>query len=659
MHGQTVDFFVRGEEIRNYKARLDQQGANCPLYSHLSLGSDTDHAHRIILINANAEFDIEYAVGIFRLATLISTRRDREKQTLRVIWVSPNSVDPHLERKVHMFFPPEARELRIKTFDLPAPIPVAFVRDLTWNTYPVDNTEFLRQVAQKIAADFGPANDSTADGPRYKDTHAVFSWDGVKEPGECHPQTLVAELCKIVAPESVHLNWSIVEGIVASTETAIGRVIGTTDDPQTTDITDETRHIIINITRVREIFDTATSHTVLSRWRLTGPRLKTFAEQAFGNVRVSPENVSIHCQLSLEDIERWKLAREPFEETHQCAFLVMALSIVPTLDLDDLLEHHFLWDPILLGESVRRLKVLGFMDPGPDMSPRERELNKDLIDRAAALLPFVKFDIQTVRLLLCMGNDTPYARVHSIIDIAAISLNFFDVSQVPLLEIQGELRRKTMDTLNEDIEDEIYGECTDVSKEVVFSGSIWLSLAIYRKLRRTPELLMPGRDMLIADGNLLVSRRLYHSTIELAKHIENALHLSMPGLAHMKQSSTKLKPDDVAFLQKSMLEAWCCQMLSFTEAASQLDVLSGQSSGFKGGRTEGWFQERAGHFPFLVVGPTYRRRARKTANISSVDYILAPLVKIPRDILRSFLKDNLSYEDLESRFILHQRDLIH
>ncbi|KAF4411472.1 hypothetical protein CFRS1_v006186 [Colletotrichum fructicola] len=146
-----------------------------------------------------------------------------------------------------------------------APIPVAFVRDLTWNTYPVDNTEFLRQVAQKIAADFGPANDSIADGPSYKDTHAVFSWDGVKGLGECHPQTLVDELRKIAAPESVHLNWSIMEAIVASTKTTTGRVIGNTDDPQTTDITDETRHIIINITRVRRIFNTTTSHKVLSR----------------------------------------------------------------------------------------------------------------------------------------------------------------------------------------------------------------------------------------------------------------------------------------------------------------------------------------------------------------------------------------------------------
>ncbi|KAK1841066.1 hypothetical protein CCHR01_16299 [Colletotrichum chrysophilum] len=192
------------------------------------LESDTDHAHRI---NSNAQFDIDHL-------------------SLSELW----------EEKVHIFFPSEARQLRIKTFDLPAPIPVAFVRDLTWNTYPVDNTEFLRQVAQKIAADFGPANDSTADGPSYKDTHAVFSWDGVKGLGECHPQTLVDELRKIAAPESVHLNWSIMEGIVASTKTTTGRVIGNTDDPQTTDITDETRHIIINITRVRGIFNTTTSH---------------------------------------------------------------------------------------------------------------------------------------------------------------------------------------------------------------------------------------------------------------------------------------------------------------------------------------------------------------------------------------------------------------
>ncbi|KAI8197871.1 hypothetical protein K4K52_010161 [Colletotrichum sp. SAR 10_76] len=647
---QKITYLVPNARIQGYKNMMRRQQVQYDIISYTDLATATAGcSHPILLLKGDDDYDIEYAFGIFILSMFVSAVQGDREMSIRVVWVSPSAPDFTLENKLRMFCPPGEVFFPMKTFEMPTAERVAFIRDLDWQVYPTDDGgEFLEQVAKSIIHDFGPAKDSSEKQPTYKKNHVVVFWDGVlgnqtSRPAY-RPEALHKSLRRMTDPKSVKLVSSISESI-SRTSTGTGQVIGNTLEPEVMQITDETRHIVICTKKTQPHFDVKTSHVVTELSPLTGPRIRAQAEFAFDNLNVPPEDVTVHAQVSIDDIESMPRCIS-FEELHLGAFLVMALNMDARLHADQLLDY-FIRDCEMLKETVRRLEILGFLLPARN-SMVSWKVNKDLVRKAAQLLPCVQFDLQTARFLSCIDRDTPRIRTRAIIDIAALAMRHTASNQIPFIEVTQDLNAPgTMRA--QDKQASILKNCADVPPDVVFQGSIWLALGIYRDLFGVLEGDPPSvlADISRCEGLLIVSKRIFFRIRQCAESLETALGMSSSSLEPQTSSrASKLTNDDVDFVQQCMLEAWCGHLLWRLPKHKQRDLLSGRDISAPY-RMHGHFMESMKLSAF-VLGCRFSVIASYPGR-----HLLSPTAMIPDHVLGRFLQQrNLTSDQLRTTFPL-------
>ncbi|KAJ3952326.1 hypothetical protein N0V92_011232 [Colletotrichum tropicale] len=617
--------------MERYKKRSLNAKVLCDIYSTLEVGEDTE-SDRILLMDGEDEDNIEYTVWILRLAFFASNVNASKRKTLRLVWVSPNAADFTLEQKFRLYCKSSDKTFKLSTFDMP---------------FPLDDETFEKQVAYSIADDFGHTSDSTDGQPVFKTTRVLCFWDCSASASRLRPMALYGTLRERVDPDSieyVHSPNLLVTGDVFPN----GKVVCSQDDPRNTVMPDKTRHVVICTDWTQDHFDTETSHVVTKRSPLTGPQLRVQAEVAFSNLEESPEDVTIHAQASLEEIENMP-RRVLFEELHMGAFVVMMLSIGPQVGWERVLEC-FVRDGQLLREAIRRLAVLGFL--ATDSAAQFGwKANTDLVTKAALILPSVYYDLQTARFLSCIGPGISTIRLRALVNLAAIGLGFMSKVQIPFIEISKSLHK--IGTIYGANKDSILKDCAGVSSDVVLQGSLWLALAIYTDLFET----LRGDQSVAMDainrcrGLLIVSKTIFVRIRALEERLVQTLRqiMTLPDLESQDGSTmAELDFDDVSFIQMCLLQAWCCQMVYTSSEGRRMDLLSQiTNKSLRLQRLHGHFSEMMGPEDYFLLGLKYSKSEKPIYNMSLT-------VLIPNRIVKRFLQERgLSFDQLSTKFPLH------
>ncbi|GKT52383.1 uncharacterized protein ColSpa_12564 [Colletotrichum spaethianum] len=434
-----------------------------------------------------------------------------------------------------------SKETSMASFKLPRPESQIALEDLDLIFYSGSDTEYQQKVADRLSQDYGRnRDDENGRDTGYKTTKTVVFYN-TKSRSDHSSYMVFIEALRNCAGDT----FDVFESTLRQSTSDRGLVLTVGGDPRSAmGLLEGARHMVLHKTRTKDVRDRQTTLVVKRASLLPRDKWRAQMECALAE-GINPRHVTIHSQLSLEEIRSLEPPRE-FEELHLDAFIIGAMERYPSMNirrLTDCFVHNF----EMFRVTIKRLQVLGLV--------RGREISLGALDwqlrheralNAARLLSVTQNNVSAATFLSFIDENTDPRTRAAMIDIVAIILessgryDFLKVAHV-WPESAGMAS--------------ILSECRDPSHKTIMDGAIWMNLGVYRLymcMCRGGE-----NEPLIeaADGLMLISPRRCVVIYEKAQEITRLLQVLVAQRRGTGGATSTVKlPEDQVL---SSRDTWC------------------------------------------------------------------------------------------------------